>query len=229
MDFMDVANGLGMWLAVTPPIIYVAIQAIIFWRKAIKAGADMGMTKKQLTSATRAAAIASIGPSLAVFAGMVALMLIMGGPLSWMRNAYIGSVQFESASYTTGLTIAGGSPDNVTLPAFVNGVWTMTIVSLGWIITSILFTDKMDLLQNKLAGGNLDKMKALANGAMVGALTSLSLDSVVRGGKNLVSSLGGLVVMIISMYLIKKYKQKWLTEWGLLIAIIVGSGLTMLF
>lgn len=81
MDYLKIAGSLAMWLCVVPAILVVVVQAAMFARKAYKCGLEIGMTKAQLKSAIRASAVSSIGPSLAILSGMLALLGIAGGPI----------------------------------------------------------------------------------------------------------------------------------------------------
>ena len=220
MDYLKIAGSLAMWLCVVPAILVVVVQAAMFARKAYKCGLEIGMTKAQLKSAIRASAVSSIGPSLAILSGMLALLGIAGGPISWMRLSYIGNVVFESMAFNFGVIASGATAEAMTSQAFINGVYVMITGSLGWIIFSILFTDKMDKVQHKLSGGNPAKMNAIAGGAMVGGMASLASSHVFSLNMNSVACLIGAAIMVIIYLINSKVKAGWLREWALTFALI---------
>ncbi|HEL3032220.1 TPA: DUF5058 family protein, partial [Clostridioides difficile] len=146
MDYLKLANHPLLWIASTVAVSIVVVQSLIFAIKSCKVGKTMGITDKQIKSAVKSSAISAIGPSMTIFAGMVSLIVTMGGPIAWMRLSFIGSVIFESMSAgfgTDALGITLGSPEMTKL-AFTNAVWTMILGSLGWIIFTLLFGHKLD-------------------------------------------------------------------------------------
>lgn len=90
LEYLKVANNPIMWISVLPGVLLVIVQAIVLSRRAIVSGRKMGITERQFKSAIRSSALASIGPSLIIVTGMIALLSSMGGPIAWMRLAYIG-------------------------------------------------------------------------------------------------------------------------------------------
>lgn len=211
-----------MWICVVPAICLVVIQAGIFAKKAYRSGLEIGMTKKQLNSAIRSSALSSFGPSLAILSGLLALLGIAGGPIAWMRLSYIGNVMFESMAFNFGVTASGAAADSMTAQAFINGVWVMITGSLGWIVCSILFTDKMDKVQNKLSGGNPAIMGLIAGGAMIGGMASLSAQYIVQINRNALACVCGAGIMVLIYLLNAKKKVGWVREWALTIALLGG-------
>lgn len=222
MDYLSIANSFPMWLCVIPPILLVIVQAVLFAKKAYRAGLEIGMTKEQLNSAIRSSAFASFGPSLVILSGMLALIVIAGGPIGWMRLAYIGNVMFEALAFNFGVTASGATAETITAQAFTNGVWVMILGSLGWIIFSILFTDKMDRVQNKISGGNPRTMQIIAAAAMIGGMGSLSCSYVVQLNKNAVATIGGAAIMVLIYAFNSKKNIKWLREWALTFGLLGG-------
>ena len=228
MDYLSIANSVPMWLCVIPPISIVIIQAIIFAKKAYSSGLEIGMTKEQLNSAIRASAVSSFGPSVVILSGMLALLLLVGGPMAWMRLAYIGNVIFESLAFNFGMTASGSTPDSITPQAFTNGIWVMVLGSIGWIVCSVLFTDKMDKVQDKLSGGDPKMMSLIASGAMIGGLGSLATGYVVQFNANTSATLVGAVIMVAICAYNASRKIGWLQEWSLTIGLIGGMAAAML-
>ena len=95
MDYFEIANSMPLWIAALIPILIILFQAAIFTRKAIDTGKKMGIQDKEFKKVAKVSTIASIGPSIAVMAGMVALLTSVGGPLGWLSAAMIGSKGFR--------------------------------------------------------------------------------------------------------------------------------------
>src|SRR5699024_12825352 len=70
-------------------------------------------------------------------------------------------------------TTAAGSTlgtANMTMEAFANAVWVMVVGSLGWIIVSALFTDKMGTFRDKVAKGNEAVLAVIATAGGLGSM-----------------------------------------------------------
>ncbi|MDR1731225.1 MAG: DUF5058 family protein [Synergistaceae bacterium] len=235
-NYLVIAEAFPVWLCVVPAVVLVLFQAAIFVKKAYRAGAEIGMTQKQLNSAIRASAISSIGPALAILSTLLALLVLVGGPVAWMRLSYIGNMLFEALAFNFGITASGietAAGQAVTGQAFVNGVWVMILGSIGWIIVSILITDKMNVVQHKISGGNPRVMQIIASCAMIAGLGSLIVPYVVpiftaaKVDRNGVSAIGGAAVMAAICAFNKKRKIGWLGEWSLAFAILGGLVLAL--
>ncbi len=188
----------------------VVVQSLIFAIKSCKVGKTMGITDKQIKSAVKSSAISAIGPSMTIFAGMVSLIVTMGGPIAWMRLSFIGSVIFESMSAgfgTDALGITLGSPEMTKL-AFTNAVWTMILGSLGWIIFTLLFGHKLDKITNVISSGKKSFIPIISLGAMLGSFAYLNADRVLRFDNGTIACISGMAIMVILCILEKKKKYK---------------------
>ena len=83
MDYSTIANSVLMWFACGCGVALVLFQAAVMTSKSLKAGKKLGITDEQIKVAVKSSAVGSIGPSLAILAGMVSLLVAMGGPISW--------------------------------------------------------------------------------------------------------------------------------------------------
>lgn len=224
MDYLKLANHPLLWIASTVAVSIVVVQSLIFAIKSCKVGKTMGITDKQIKSAVKSSAISAIGPSMTIFAGMVSLIVTMGGPIAWMRLSFIGSVIFESMSAgfgTDALGITLGSPEMTKL-AFTNAVWTMILGSLGWIILTLLFGHKLDKITNVISSGKKSFIPIISLGAMLGSFAYLNADRVLRFDNGTIACISGMAIMVILCMLEKKKNIKWLREWGLTISMFSG-------
>ena len=90
MDYMKIANSPLLWLSCGLCVGLVFIQSGIFVKKSLSTSKTLGISNAQIKSAVKSSFTSSIGPSLAILAGMVSLLVAMGGPISWFRLSYIG-------------------------------------------------------------------------------------------------------------------------------------------
>ena len=232
MSYLQVANSSGMWAVCSVIIFIVLFQAIVFMRKAWKAGLEMGLKKEQLKSAIRSGAISTIGPSLAVVVAMISLIVSLGAPFAWMRLSVVGSIPFELMAAESGALALGtnlGTADyNVT--AFANSVWTCTLGASGWLLVCAFFTDKFDIVRKKVVGGNEALLPVLSVSAMIGAFAYFSspyLGS--KGTASTVACVVGAISMVSIDFIANWIKTPKLKEWALGIAMVIGMSMAMLF
>ncbi len=221
MDYLEIANSPIMWAACIPAVLLVLVQAGMFTKKAMKDGKRMGITDEQFKTAISASFTASIGPSIVILIGMVSLLASVGGPLAWMRLAYIGSVTFELGAAATAAGAQLGT-SSMNAQVFAACAWVMVICCLGWIIVSALFTDKMDVLREKASGGSPEKLAIISAGGTMGAFSYMTFDRAFPLNVQTYAAVIGFVVMFVLISYGKKSGAKWPAKWGMTIAMFAG-------
>lgn len=230
MSSAEIMNSPWMWFACGLCVVMVLFQSIMFMRKSLRAGKKMGITDKQMKTTVKTALITGIGPSLGILVGMIALLVAMGGPISWFRLSYIGSVSYEVSAAELGAQAAGEALGaNMSALAFATGVWTMTLGALGGILISGLFTDKMGKLQNLMAGGKAEMLPVISGRAVCGVFAYLSVDRVYRFDSQTVAVIAAFVIMTIFSLVNKKAQKKWINSWGFTISMFAGMLVSLLF
>ena len=226
-DAMKIANSLPMWIACGMAVAVVVGQAVILWRRAMKAGKKMGITDEQMKKAMKSSAITSIGPSVVVLSGMLSLLITVGAPMAWMRLSLIGSVMFESLAAGFGTQSVGVTlgVDTLTAKALTMAVWTMILGSIGWVLFATFSSSKV---QHKISGGDPKKLIGISVSAVVGSFCALSSSHLVKLNKNSISCVIGAVIMAVLLNISEKKKIAWLKEWNLTFAILGGMIITAL-
>ncbi|HJC06634.1 MAG TPA: DUF5058 family protein [Candidatus Enterocloster excrementipullorum] len=233
-DYLSIANSGLMWAAVSVPMAVMAVQVYLLLTRSLKDGKRMGIKNEQIKSAVIASATASVGPSVSILAGMVSLMVMMGAPIAWMRLSYIGAVMYEMTSADVGAQAVGVAfeQSSMTAEAYANGVWAMTLGSIGWIIVAGLFTHKIDFLRTKLAGGDSKALPIITAAATLGCYCSLTFDKmypVAVENKNIYAVIGGALTILALSTWNKKRKAKWVSNWSAPIAMVIGVACACIF
>ena len=244
MNYLDVATSPLVWITCGIAVITVAIQAVVFLRKALSTGRKMGMTDAQFREVTRVSAVSSIGPTLSVVAGVLPLIIAMGGAIAWLRLGFIGSVGYElstagfgAAAY--GTTLGGEGYDGYALACSFFCMW---FGASGWLVSTALLTDKLDVITMKLAG-SVELMPVISAAAMAGAFAYLTTDHyfsyiTVQGVnvwdnpvaiKRAVCCVVGFVVMKLLNVAEDKKGMTWVREWGITIAMLTGPVIALIF
>ena len=229
--YKQMANSLTMWLACAPGVLIVVYQAWLFFTRSRKDALRVGLTKEQVNAATRSAIVTSIGPCFVMLTAMLALMLYIGGPLAWLRVDFIGSISYElqGAQYVAegmGIELGSAAMDATFLSS------TAIVCGLGcvaWVIFAAVFADKMEVVQNKLAGGNAKLVPIIGTGALIGVYASMVMDRLYPWKLNQASAvLSSALVMFILQSYNKKANKQWLKEWGLTICMVIGAAVATL-
>ena len=230
MNALQIANSLPMWIACGLAVGLVVVQAAVFAKNAWSAGKKMGITEKQMKSAVKSSAITSIGPSIVILSGMLSLLISVGGPMAWMRLSLIGSVMFESIAAGIGTSSVGVQlgADALTPEALTMAVWAMILGSIGWVVFATFSADKMEKVQEKVAGGNPAKLMSIATAAIIGAFSAMSAQHITKLNKNSIACILGAVIMGALITLGEKKNIKWLKEWNLTISILAALVITVL-
>ena len=174
VNYLELANSPLMWVGAAIAVGIVVFQSVLFFRKSLKAAKEIGIEQEKINMAIKSSAISSIGPSIVILVTMISLIVSMGAPVSWMRLSFIGSVNYEAMAAGFGAQAMGATLENLTPVAFACGVWTMICGSLGWLIFTLLFTDKMDKVNHLMSKGNSKMVPIISAGAMLGAFANLA-------------------------------------------------------
>jgi hypothetical protein len=227
-SYLKIANDPVLWLMCLPVAALVGIQAILFTQKAFKSASITSLTRKQCLHAFRAGAISAIGPAIAVFIVMLGMMAVVGAPVTWMRLSIIGAAPTEltaSAMGAQAMNVEFGGPGYGVLQ-YANSVWTMALNGSGWLLFCGLFTHKLESFRNKMTGGNTALMAQIGGAAMLGTLAYLTTGHLLAGSGRMVATIVAGFSMAILVKISKKFK--WLTEYNLGIAMVIGMFISVM-
>ena len=222
--YMDVANSRWLWFSTVPVVSVVMLQAALFLRRAWSDGKEMGLSEEKLKTGFKTGLISAIGPSVAVLAGMLALIATVGGPVAWMRLTVIGSVAFELPAAELGVSQFGYSlgEEGITEAAYATAVWSMTLGGTGWLLVSAFGTRHMEKARTKISNGNEKLIPIISAAAMLGAFAYFLSGEVTAGTPEAGSIAVGGLVMLGLLHLADSRDIQWLREWALGAAMLVG-------
>ncbi|WP_241768187.1 DUF5058 family protein [Haloferax sp. ATB1] len=222
--YMDIANSPWLWLSTVPVVLAVLLQATLFLRRAWNDGKEMGLSEEKLQTGFKTGLISAIGPSVAVLAGMLALIATVGGPVAWMRLTVIGSVAFELPAAELGVSQFGYSlgEEGITETAYATAVWAMTLGGTGWLLVSAFGTRHMEAFRTKISNGNEKLLPVISAAAMLGAFAYFLSGEVTAGTQETASVAVGGLAMLALLHIADRCDIQWIREWSLGIAMFVG-------
>lgn len=229
VNYLELANSPIMWIAAALAISMVLLQSMVFFKKSLTAAKEEGISDKQVKTAIKSSAVASIGPAVVILVTMISLIVSMGAPVSWMRLSFIGSVNYEAMAAGFGAQAMGTTLENLNPMAFACGVWVMCCGSMGWLIFTFLFTHKMDKVNHLLSRGSQKMVPIISAGAMLGAFANLASGNFFNaeggfaiGSAPSIATIAGCVLMMVLSKTAKTKNIGWLREWAFAIALFTG-------
>ena len=224
---MDIMSSPWMWVACSPIVIVTLIQSIVIIKRAINSAKKMGFSNSQITTAIRAGAISSIGPSCAIGVGVVALMGIIGGPAAWMRLSVIGSLGFELMNVNIAIDAIGGALGSLTDVQMATGLWALCLSVVAYMLNVIIFAPSYDKLLHKVSGGDPRVFGIIITATFVGLFGRSTVGFFMdRNIGQILAFAGAFIVSGLMVTIgIKKFKLTWMNEWTLPIGMLAGMAL----
>lgn len=228
-DYFSAANGIGMWLACAVPVVIVAFECVLFFKKSYKQAQDLQIDPKLIKASMKTSAIAAIGPTVVVIATVLALINYVGIPLAWMRNSIIGNAQEElmAANFAAdgmGFNMqAALESGTLGLDFLSTAAFIMAAGMVGYVVMSGLFSDKVSLLGEKFSGGNAALLPIVTLGAVVGGMSNIVVGQAVPFSVNTVGVAVSAAIMAAMQLLAKKKPEDlWVKQWSMTISMFAG-------
>jgi hypothetical protein len=223
-EIMQVAQSWPVWMFSSFVVAIVIFQAVTFIVLASRTAPGIGMTAQETKVALRTGVISSLGPSFGISIVIISLITLLGAPFTLMRIGIIGSAATELTAAGVGANAYGVElgAAGYNLQAFTAVVWTMCLGGCGWLIFTALFTKKLGDAQMKVVRKNAGIMATISVAAMLGAFAYLTSQQMVMSyGKALTALVAGATMMLVLRYA-KSSQKRWLAEWALGIALVIG-------
>lgn len=236
---LQVANSWVLWLIAFLIVAVVLFQSIVYTILSFKVADKIGLSRERCKRGFRAGMVSAIGPSISVFVVMVGMMSVVGGPITWLRLSIIGAAPTELTAATVGATaygVAFGSAD-YDLNALAASFWTMAINGTGWLLFVGLFASRLEVIREKLSGGDIKWLAVISGAAMLGAYGYLNTNNIMGAVKAMetnpqavgiiFAAFGGMISMPLLTLVANRYV--WLKEYTLGIAMIIGMTAAVMF
>ncbi|QCU77212.1 DUF5058 family protein [Citricoccus sp. SGAir0253] len=218
------ANSPVLWACALGVFLVIIVQSVIYVRAARKAAPAAGMSPQDLRTSFRSGAVAAVGPSLAVVLVAIALLSLFGTPAVLVRIGLIGSVSYETAAASISAGTAGaelGGP-TYTPEVFAIAFFAMSLGGAMWMLATLVLTPLLQRGENRLAKVNPALMTVVPAAALLGAFISLGLAEVPKSMVHVLTLVTSAAVMGVCLLIARLPGMRWLREWGLGIAILLG-------
>ena len=179
-----VANSSVMAIFCGLAILFVLVQAVIFFRIAWKQALQLGFTKSDLMKVVKSSAVFSVVPSLPIIISYMILLPALGKFFPWLRLSVIGSATYETLAANMAVTSFGfdslGSAD-FSPDVFGSLLW---VVTLGVFLSSMsaLLLKRFDVKMKSVIENPNSFGKVIPNIMFLGMMATLSAPYLVDVG-----------------------------------------------
>ena len=225
-DVLVLANSPLLWATTAITVGLVVLLAVLYLIKTVRFGKRVGITDQQISSAIRTSLVSSIGPSVVIMVGMIALLIVVGAPTAMMRLSVVGNVSYE-------LTAAGFASNAFGVPLEASAmtpeifqaiVFVMAVGCIGYLLVPVIFANSFErtLVRINNSGKNKNLAAVISAASILACYAYIEIPYVVAFNASTVALLVGFMAMTILETIQRKTKAKWLLEWGMLIAMFIG-------
>ncbi|MGN0837769.1 MAG: DUF5058 family protein [Pyramidobacter sp.] len=221
-DLMKIANALPFWGCALISVGIVVLLAVRYTVLAVKFAPSVGLDRATCSQAFRSGLISAFGPAVAQVIVILAMLAVIGGPISWIRLSMIGSAATELTAARTGAAACGvelGGP-GYGLNEMAVSWFTMCVNGCGWLVMVFLFTHRLDEVGTKLGGSDMTWRALITATASIGLYSHMVSPYLVKFSARTVAAVAGAASMYVFILLGRKYT--WIKNYSLGFAIIVG-------
>lgn len=220
MNVEAMTNNLGLWIICSVMVIVILVQSILYFRLGRAEAKKLQIPKEKVTHGIRAAVITAIGPTISSAIVLLSLVVMIGGPMAWMRLNDVVAARTEMAIVSMVQAILPENSSDVTTMTFA--AWGQAFNNVGWMIVALVATSRMGWAVEKMNQKFSPVIvKAAMSGAAIGLFAYLVSNNLIgKPSPNWVAA----VVAGASILVINKVfsRMQRLQEFSLGIAMILG-------
>lgn len=229
METIKLVNPL-VWVFALILTGFVVIQATVFLRMALKFNKENNvLTDEELKLSMRTGIFSIAGPAFSVMITALSIIALMGSGATFMRIGVIGSASYELmlagiAADTLGIELGSAQ---MTAALFTLALFAMILGSAPYFINCFLTLKPMEksLIKAKTNKQSFSRVVGLI--ASITLMTYFGIDNVRKGSVEAIVLVTTAVVTYFIANYAEKSGKKWLFEWMLAIALIIGLAMAI--
>ena len=229
MSFKDVANSRLLWISVAAGLVVVVILTLYYLRVCWKKALEMGVDKEKLKTVVKSSVLFSIVPSVAVVAGLITLVVVIGLHYGWFRLSVIGSVSYELMSANMALTALNLDVEKADAYAFSLMAWSMCMGMTIPLIFNLVYNKKIHVGTMKLGKGDKKWSIVAQNTFMLALVCALVVPLIFAGAIDLLTFFTSAAIAVGLTLLARKFKLKWLHDFVLVISLVGAMASSVLW
>ncbi len=230
--------------------LFIISGSLFFAYHAKKRSEELGMPKESIKKALVSSISFSVLPSIGIFIGVITMSGFLGIALPWIRLSLLGALHYELMA--ADLAVEGVTAANITVENFVTIAYTMTIAIIWGSLFTLFFFKKYQskvvdkagkkegrsfgpLLFQSVFIGLISAYFGDAFSRLFGYNTREIIDGAYTGNIIRNTTVVPLIVFLISFlvmmfldYLVEKKNVKWIENFQLSFAMLVGMASAVL-
>ena len=172
MDTQAILNSPGLWAICSIMVIVILTQSILYFRLGHSEAKRLEIPPEKVKQGIRAAVITALGPTISSAIVLLSLVVMIGGPMAWMRLNDVGAARTEMAIVSMVQSIIPEGASEFTGITFA--AWGQAFNNVGWMIVALVATKRMGWAVDKMnAKFSPVVVKAAMSGAAVGLFAYL--------------------------------------------------------
>ena len=220
MSFKEMAGSRPLWVCVVAGLLIVVLLTLYYLRVCWKKSLEMGVNREKLVAVVKSSVMFSIVPSIAVVAGLVTLVVVIGIPYGWFRLSVIGSVSYELMSANMALTALNLDVDKADAYAFGLMAWSMCLGMTIPLIFNLVFNKKIHMGTLQLGKGDKKWNIVAQNTFMLALVCALVVPLIFAGAVDLLTFFTSAAIAVGLTLLARKFHLKWLHDFILVISLV---------
>ncbi|MGF6377069.1 hypothetical protein M2140_002151 [Clostridiales Family XIII bacterium PM5-7] len=233
MSFKEMSESQLLYVLAGAAILLVTLVTLYYLVAGYKHAIACGVSKEKLMDVVKSSVTFSIVPSIAVMAGLVTLVAVIGIPYAWLRLSVLGSVAYELMA--SNMALSALNLDLATADGYAFGLvmWTMCVGITLPLILNVFMCRKVHQGAQKLGDKDVKWGQISQTTFMSGLLIALVVPMFGKGIVEFITFLvsGGIAILI--SVIVKKTGWGWLGGFTLAISMIgamaASVGLDKLF
>lgn len=230
MSFTDVSESTLLYALVIGGIAIILAATIYYLIACARAALNFGMTKGELKAVIKSSVSFSILPSLAVVAGLIGLVAVIGIPYGWFRLSVIGSVSYELMASDMALGALNLNIAEADAGAFGLMMWSMCLPITASVFANLVLVKPIHLRTANIGKPKDKKWKELSVTVfMTSLMVVLVIPFLAQGSVSLLTFLTSSAIAIIVSLIAKKFNAVWLNQFTLAICLIGAMAASVLY
>ncbi len=234
MGFLEAANSATVYIICGLTLLIIIGIILSYLITAIKRAKVIGISTSTIVKTTKTTMLVSIGPALSILVPMIAMMMILGTPWTWLRLSVVGSAPMELMVADMALKYAGtstGLTDVSILAAEQFGLIAMCVgISVGGgCILVALFNKKYTTGIAKMKSSNGTWTAILLAALFGGFILQAGAEPLLHGGAVQTSVfIFTFVITGVVGITIQKLNIKWLKDYAFALSLLLGMAFAIL-
>lgn len=229
MTFQQVSESTLLYSLVAIGILLVLAASIYYLVVCYKHAISVGVSKTEIRSVIKSSISFSIVPSIAIVAGLVSLVAVIGIPYAWLRLSVIGSVAYELMASGMAMSALGVSSDQADASTFGLMMWAMCLPMTIGIAFNIFIVKPIHMGTVKLGAKDKRWGPLSQTVFMTTLLVTLVVPMFAKGAVYLLTFGTSAVIALSITFIAARTRAKWLTSFTLALSLIGAMMASVLF